>query len=39
MTEPPHDPFAALNTSLGYVVAIIAIAMLVIAVFPPIHLA
>jgi len=38
MTEPPHDPFAALNSSLGYVVAIIAIAMLVIAVLPPIHL-
>ena len=38
MTEPPDDPLAALNTSLGYVVAILAIAMLVFAVLPPIHL-
>jgi hypothetical protein len=38
VTEPPHDPLAALNTSLGYVVAILAIALLVFAVLPPIHL-
>jgi uncharacterized protein len=38
MTEPPDDPLAALNTSLGYVVAILAIAMLVFAVLPPIQL-
>jgi uncharacterized protein len=38
MTEPPDDPLAALNTSLGYAVAILAIAMLVFAVFPPIQL-
>ncbi len=38
MTGPPRDPFAALNTLLGYVVAILAIAMLVFAVLPPIHL-
>jgi len=36
MTEPPDDPLAALNTSLGYVVAILAIAILVFAVLPPI---
>jgi len=38
MTEPPRDPFAPLNTLLGYVVAILAIAMLVFAVLPPIRL-
>src|ERR1700758_4537858 len=38
MTEPPDDPLAALNTSLGYVVAILAIAMLAFAVLPPIQL-
>jgi uncharacterized protein len=38
MTEPPDDPLAALNTSLGYVVAVLAIAMLVFAVLPPIQL-
>ena len=37
MTEPPYDPLARLNTELGYVVAILAIAMLVFAVLPPIH--
>src|SRR4029077_18640214 len=37
MTEPPHDPFAALNTLLGYVIAILAIAMLVFAVLPSIR--
>jgi uncharacterized membrane protein YfcA len=31
VTEPLHDPFAAFNTSLGYVVAILAIAMLLFA--------
>ncbi|WFU42455.1 sulfite exporter TauE/SafE family protein [Bradyrhizobium sp. CB82] len=35
VTEPPHDPLARLNTDVGYVVAILAIAMLVFAVFPP----
>ena len=35
MTEPPRDPFAPLNTLLGYVVAILAIGMLVFAVLPP----
>jgi uncharacterized protein len=38
MTEPPRDPFAPLNTLLGYVVAIIAIAMLVFAALPQIRL-
>jgi hypothetical protein len=38
MTEPSDDPLAALNTSLGYVVAVLAIAMLVFAVLPPIQL-
>jgi uncharacterized protein len=38
MTEPPHDPFAALNTALGYFVAILAVTMLIFAVLPPIHL-
>ncbi|MEH2570125.1 sulfite exporter TauE/SafE family protein [Bradyrhizobium sp. AZCC 2289] len=38
MTEPPYDPLARLNTDLGYVVAILAIAMLVFAVLPPIRL-
>jgi len=35
MTEPPYDPLARLNTDLGYVVAMLAIAMLVFAVLPP----
>jgi hypothetical protein len=35
MTEPPYDPLAPLNTDLGYVVAILAIAMLVFAVLLP----
>ena len=38
MTEPPYDPLARLNTDLGYVVAILAIAMLVFAVLPSIQL-
>jgi hypothetical protein len=38
MTEPPYDPLGRLNTDLGYVVAILAIAMLVLAVLPPIRL-
>jgi hypothetical protein len=38
MTEPPYDPLARLNSDLGYVVAILAIAMLVFAVLPPIGL-
>src|SRR5215467_12619193 len=32
ITEPPRDPFAPLNTLLGYVVAILAIAMVVFTV-------
>jgi len=32
MTEPPHDPFSLLNRLLGYVIAIVAIAMLVHAI-------
>ncbi len=32
MTEPPHDPFGLLNRLLGYVIAIVAIAMLVHAI-------
>jgi len=32
ITEPPRDPFAPVNTLLGYVVAILAIAMLVFTV-------
>src|SRR6185312_4965960 len=35
VAEPPYDPLARLNTDLGYVVAILAIAMLVFAVLPP----
>jgi hypothetical protein len=35
MTESPYDPLARLNTDLGYVVAILAIAMLVFAFLPP----
>jgi uncharacterized protein len=35
VTEPPDDPFAPLNILLGYVVAILAIAMLVFSVIPP----
>lgn len=38
MTEPPYDPLARLNTDLGYVVAILAIAVLVFAVLPSIRL-
>jgi hypothetical protein len=38
LTEPPYDPLARLNTDLGYVVAILAIAMLVFAVLPSIRL-
>ena len=38
ITEPPYDPLARLNTDLGYVVAILAVAMLVFAVLPPIRL-
>jgi uncharacterized protein len=38
MTEPPYDPLARLNIDLGYVVAILAIAMLVFAVLPSISL-
>jgi uncharacterized protein len=37
MTGPPHDPFAPLDTLLGYVIAILAIAMLVFAVLPSIR--
>ena len=35
VSEPPHDPLARLNADVGYVVAILAIAMLVFAVLPP----
>lgn len=38
MTEPPYDPLARLNTDLGYVVGILAIAVLVFAVLPSIRL-
>jgi hypothetical protein len=38
MTEFPDDPLSALNTTLGYAVAILAIAMLVFAVLAPIQL-
>jgi hypothetical protein len=38
MTKPPRDPFAPLNTLLGYVVAILAIAILVFAILPAIRL-
>lgn len=34
MTEPTHDPFAELNTDVGYIVAILAIAILVFAFLP-----
>jgi len=34
MTEPPHDLFGRLNRLLGYVIAIVAIAMLVHAIRP-----
>jgi hypothetical protein len=34
MTELPHDPFGRLNRLLGYVIAIVAIAMLVNAIRP-----
>jgi hypothetical protein len=34
MTELPHDPFGRLNRLLGYVIAIVAIAMLVHAIRP-----
>jgi hypothetical protein len=36
MTETPGDPFGPLNTFLGYVIAILAIAMLVYAISPAI---
>jgi len=37
VTRPPHDPLASpLDTLLGYIVAILAVAMLVFAVLPPI---
>jgi hypothetical protein len=38
MTEFPRDPFEPLNTLLGYVIAILAIAMLVYSFFPAIRL-
>jgi uncharacterized membrane protein YfcA len=38
MTAAPWDPLAPINTELGYVVAILAIAMLVFAVLPSIRL-
>jgi hypothetical protein len=38
MTEHPRDPLDSLNTLLGYVIAILAIAMLVYAISPAIHL-
>jgi uncharacterized protein len=34
MTEPPHDPFGPLNTLLGYIIATLAMAMLIFAVLP-----
>jgi len=37
VTGPPYDPLARLNTDLGYVVAILAVAMLVVAVLPSIR--
>jgi uncharacterized protein len=37
MTEPPHDPFSALSTPLGYVIAILSIAILIFAVLPSIR--
>jgi len=33
----PHDPFGPLNTFLGYVIAVAAIAMLAYAISPAIH--
>jgi uncharacterized protein len=36
MTETPRDPFGPVNTFLGYVIAILAIAMLVYAISPAI---
>jgi hypothetical protein len=38
MTEFPRDPFEPLNTLLGSVIAIAAIAMLVYTIFPAIRL-
>ncbi len=38
MGEPPRDPLAPLNLLLGYVVAILAVAMLLFAVLPPLRL-
>jgi len=38
MTELPRDPFGPLNTLLGYVIAILAIVMLVYAISPAIYL-
>lgn len=35
MTEPPHDPFGPLNLLLGYVITIVAVAMLLYTVSPP----
>ena len=35
MTELPVDPFGRLNHLLGYVIAIVALAMLVHAIRPP----
>jgi hypothetical protein len=37
MTEPPHDPFSALSTPLGYVIAILGVAMLIFAAWPSIR--
>jgi hypothetical protein len=37
MTEPRNDLFAPLNTLLGYVIAILGIAMLIFAVWPSIR--
>jgi hypothetical protein len=34
MTELPHDPFDRLNRLFGYVIAIVAIAMLIRAIRP-----
>ena len=38
MTGPSRDPFVPLNTLLGYVMVILAIALLAFAVLPPIRL-
>jgi hypothetical protein len=35
MTEPPRDPFGPLGTFLGYVIAILGIAMLIDAIRLP----